>query len=198
MDTVNTDKNYDHLLQSYITEQNKSEFYKRQASRLQQDNERLKEILDPEFSEFDIHEQGLISPFDWTEEDINKHVTSIIGCDKDFPTGYNVLVKLWIPPEENEYGVLLTEHSRTKEMLTSVTGQVLRMGKSAFRDRARFPTGPLITYGQWGLFREHTRQVVQRNGHRIAYIHDDRFVAVIEDPSTLKTAFELQFEHTDN
>ena len=72
------------------------------------------------------------------------------------------------------------------------------MGKSAFRDHARFPTGPLVTYGQWGLFREHTRQVVERNGHRIAYIHDDRFVSVVEDPSTLKTAFELQFEHVDN
>jgi len=155
-------------------------------------------MKDKFFYEFDSHEEGLKSPFDWTKEEINEHVLSVLGCDKDFPTGYNVLVKLWIPPEENEYGVMLTEHSRTKEMLTSVTGQVLRMGKSAFRDRARFPTGPLITYGQWGLFREHTRQVVQRNGHRIAYIHDDRFVAVVEDPASLKTAFELQFEHVDN
>ena len=150
------------------------------------------------FYEFDPLEEGLRSPFAWTKEEIHAHAESILGKDTFFPTGYHILIKLWMPPKVDEFGLESSDHSLKKKMITGTVGQVIRMGRQAFRDAKRFPTGPLATYGQWAVFKEHARQVFEVNEHRIATIHDDRFVGITTDPNDFKSAFDLTFEHRDD
>lgn len=163
---------------------------------------KLAEFKDPEepkyYYEFDPLEEGLKSPFDWTIDEIHNHALDVLGVDTFFPTGYHILIKLWIPPEIDKHGLVNTDHARNKKMITGTVGQVIRMGKQAFKDQRRFPTGPLATYGQWAVFKEHARQVFEVNGHRVATIHDDRFVGITFDPEDFKSSFDLTFEHRDD
>lgn len=132
---------------------------------------------------------------DWTEEEIHAHAMREVGSDDLDPRGFYVLVKLWNPPERDKNGILLPDHVRYKDMITSTVGKVIRMGNDAFRDEGRFPSGPLITIGEWGVFRNLDRQMVATNGTRMAFMHDDRFVCVTRKPQALQSTFDLEYEH---
>ena len=134
-------------------------------------------------------------PFDWTSEEIHELVMQEIGQDTVFPRGYQVLIKLWMPSSTLESGLELTDHMQRNERITTTIGKVLRMGSEAFREVRRFPGGPTITFGEWGIFRSSERQLVQCGAHYLAFLNDDRFVGVTTNPAELKTTFDLEYEH---
>lgn len=134
----------------------------------------------------------------WSLAEIEKLVMDEVGCDLIVPRGYNVLVSLWVPPEMDDHGLHLTDHAVKKGTIQSTLGKIIRMGADAFTDRARFPSGPTVTYGEWGIFRGSERQPIGINGKRLALIHDDRFIAATGDPNSLQTSFELEFEWANN
>ncbi len=109
------------------------------------------------------------SPFEWTEEEIHDLVMEEVGEDTLFPRGYQVLIKLWMPPRELDdgCGLIRTDHMMRNERITTNIGRVLRMGSEAFREQRRF----------------------------LAHLNDDRFIAMTSDPSNKKTTFDLEYEH---
>jgi len=133
-------------------------------------------------------------PKDWTKEEINKLVMDEIGVDETFPRGYHLLVKLWQPAAATEVGLLRGDHLIKKGTIQCTIGKVLRMGADAFTDAHRFPSGPLVTYGEWGIFRGSERQQIGKAEKRLALIHDDRFIATDTNPDSLITSFELEHE----
>lgn len=137
------------------------------------------------------------SPFEWTEEEIHDLVMQEVGEDTLFPRGYQVLIKLWMPPREldNGSGLIRTDHMMRNERITTNIGRVLRMGSSAFREQRRFPDGPTVTFGEWVVFRTGERNLIQCGEHFLANLNDDRFLAMTTDPSNKKTTFDLEFEH---
>lgn len=138
---------------------------------------------------------GFTSPFLWTEDEIHDLVMKEVGSDTLFPRGFNVLIKIWSPPKEYDSGLVRTDHSRRNESITTRIGKILRMGNDAFRDPSRFPSGPLVTYGEWGIFRASERELMNVNDMYLATVHDDRFIMATTDPANVKTTFDLEFEH---
>ncbi len=145
-----------------------------------------------------VENTGIIEfkcPFEWTEEDIHSLVMSELGEDTVKPRGFQVLIKLWMPPLQYDSGLYRTDHIQRNERITTTIGKVLRMGSEAFREERRFPGGATVSFGEWGIFRSSERQLVQCGEHYLAFLNDDRFVGVTINPSQLKTTFDLEYEH---
>ena len=73
------------------------------------------------------------------------------------PVGYRVLIAL--PNVEDtfgESGLLKAESTRREEYILSTVGSVLDMGKEAYSDKERFPTGPWCKVGDHVMFRANT------------------------------------------
>lgn len=134
------------------------------------------------------------APHLWTEEEIHALVMEQVGVDETFPRGYQILVKVWSPPRELGGGFERSDHEIKNATGTSSVGIILRMGNDAFKDRSLFPTGPIVSYGEWAIFRGMERQKVMKAGQELAFVNDDRFIGVEENPSTLKTHFDVSYE----
>lgn len=130
----------------------------------------------------------------WTEQEIKQLVLESIGVDEVYPRGYQLLILLWKPSERDHNGLYITDQEIKNTTQSTMIGKVLRMGHDAFKDEVRFPSGPLVTYGEWAIFRGSERQRIRKNGHDLAFVNDDRFLGVDQNPSTLQTHFDLQFE----
>ena len=134
-------------------------------------------------------------PADWTSEDIHELVMKEVGVDILYPRGFEILVKLWMPPEEDGTGIASTDNSRRNERITTRVGRILRMGPEAFSDPARFPAGPRATYNEWIIFRSMERDLIRVNDHYLAHIHDDRIRLMVTQPELVQTTFDLEYEH---
>lgn len=131
---------------------------------------------------------------EWTEEEIHNLVIEHVGRDETFARGYSILIMLWSPPKVDEYGLEYTEQSLRNKSIESTMGLILRMGADAFTDGARFPSGPLVTYGEWGIFRGGQRQVMEVDGKKIAFVTDDRFIGVTLNPTKITTGIQLEHD----
>jgi len=130
----------------------------------------------------------------WTAQDVHELVLENIGVDETYPRGYQLLILLWRPSEVDAHGLYTPDNEIRNTTQSTMMGKVLRMGPDAFRDPVRFPSGPLVTYGEWAIFRGSERQRIRKNGHDLAFVNDDRFLGVDTNPATLQTHFDLQFE----
>jgi hypothetical protein len=138
-------------------------------------------------------------PFLWqkTPKLIHDLVMTEVGSDEISPRGFQVLIKLWTPPEQSELGWDNNDHYKRGQMQMATIGKVLRMGAEAFCDIGRFPLGPRITYGEWAIFRGTERQKIEVNGIMLAFVNDDRFMGVAKDPTKVQTSFDLEHDWSD-
>lgn len=134
----------------------------------------------------------------WTPEEIHQLVMDEIGEDTYFPRGFQVYVKLYAPLNElmdqDPYSLKMPEHEKNNNITQTRIGKILRMGGDAFTDLSRFPSGPLVTYGEYGIWRLGSRDMQVVNGIKVACIDDDRFLSSTTNPVNLKTAFSLETE----
>ena len=133
-------------------------------------------------------------PHQWTHDEINELVLNEIGRDDIFARGYNILLKLWFPPESDENGLVQSDHAIRNSAVETTVGKILRMGRSAFGNPSRFPDGPLGTYGEWVMFRTGQRQIFEVNGIRLAHIADDRILGPVDDPEHVITGIQMEFD----
>ena len=131
----------------------------------------------------------------WTIDKIHKLVMEEVGEDILFPRGFEILVKLWIPPVDDGSGIALTDHGRRNERITTRVGRVLRIGPEAYSDHNRFPYGPRCDYNEWIVFRSMERDLIRVNDHYLAHIHDDRVRLMTTHPERIQTTFDLEYEH---
>jgi hypothetical protein len=136
-----------------------------------------------------------IEPKKWTEEQVHSLVMDEVGIDILFPVGFELLVKLWMPPEDDGSGILSTDHGRRNERIMTRVGKIIRMGPEAFKDISRFPMGPRATYGDWIIFRSMERDLIRIGEHDLAHLHDDRVRLITTAPDLIKTSFDLEYEH---
>jgi hypothetical protein len=135
-------------------------------------------------------------PYLWTPAEIHDLVMEEVGEDQTFARGYEILVKLWMPPKSVTIGNVtteLTDKEVHEKMQQCRIGKVLRMGRECFTDRNRFPFGPRVTYGEWATFRGVERDKYKKGEIMLASVHDDRFVLSDSNPNTLQTSFDLEF-----
>ena len=98
------------------------------------------------------------------------------------PQGYKLLIALPDPEEKTEGGIIKSAKSLQEESVGSITGMVLKMGKDAYADKKRFPSGAYCKEGDWIMMRSYSGTRFMVHGQEFRLINDDSVEAVIEDP----------------
>ena len=105
------------------------------------------------------------------------------------PVGYRVLVAM--PQVEEAFeGTELLKSVTTKnhEQVMSIIGVVIDMGKQAYSDQDRFPTGPWCKQGDYVMFRANTGTRFKVGKQEYRLMNDDSIEAVVDDPSVVARA----------
>jgi co-chaperonin GroES (HSP10) len=98
------------------------------------------------------------------------------------PKGFKLLIALPEFKEVTDSGIYLPEQVREKESLATIVGFVLKMGDMAYKDGAKFPSGPWCKQGDWVLFRAYSGTRIKIHGQEFRLINDDTVEAVVDDP----------------
>ena len=99
------------------------------------------------------------------------------------PVGYRILVAM--PQVEDTYGdsgILKSSREVHLDTVMSTIGLVLDMGKQAYTDEGRFPTGPWCKQGDYVMFRMNTGTRFKVGGVEYRLMNDDSIEAVVADP----------------
>jgi len=103
------------------------------------------------------------------------------------PVGYRVLIAM--PEVEDTYGesgIIKSSREVQLDTVMSTIGLVLDMGKQAYSDKERFPTGPWCKQGDYVMFRMNTGTRFKVSGVEYRLMNDDSIEAVVTDPRGVK------------
>lgn len=104
------------------------------------------------------------------------------------PKGYRILCAVPQVEEEFEGGLIKADETRKVEEQTTVVLFVVKLGDLAYKDEARFPTGPWCQEGDFVLTRPYSGTRVVIHGREFRIINDDTVEAVVEDPRGIRRA----------
>tara|TARA_R100001463_G_C3423281_1_gene210528 strand:+ start:66 stop:425 length:360 start_codon:yes stop_codon:yes gene_type:complete len=116
------------------------------------------------------------------------------NTDKDIlkklpePKGYRLLIAIPKVDEKTEGGIIRAESSRKQEEVATICGLVIKMGPDAYKDSARFPSGPWCKKDDWVIFRPYSGTRVTIFGEEFRIINDDTVEAVVDDPKGVNRA----------
>ena len=102
------------------------------------------------------------------------------------PSGYHILCA--IPESEKEFDNGLAkadETMRNEETLTTVLF-VVDLGPDCYVDKAKFPTGPWCSKGDFVLVRPHAGTRLVIHGREFRIINDDSVEGVVSDPRGIR------------
>ena len=105
------------------------------------------------------------------------------------PVGYRILVAM--PEVEDTYGesgIIKSSKDMHQEYIMSTIGVVLDMGKQAYSDKERFPTGPWCKTGDYVMFRANTGTRFKVGNTEFRLMNDDSVEAVVADPRAVARA----------
>ena len=104
------------------------------------------------------------------------------------PKGYHLLCM--VPKVESEYdsGLVKAEETVRVEEQTTIVLFVAKVGDLAYKDPARFPTGPWCKTGDFVLVRPYAGTRLKLYGTEWRIINDDSVEATVEDPRGLSRA----------
>lgn len=98
------------------------------------------------------------------------------------PMGYHILCMLPNAEEKYESGLVKSGLTQHYEEILSPVLFVMKLGKDAYKDEKRFPSGPLCKEGDFILVRPNTGTRLKIHGQEFRIINDDSVEAVVEDP----------------
>ena len=102
------------------------------------------------------------------------------------PSGFKLLCA--VPHIEEEYagGIIKAESTVKAEEQTTVVLFVVKVGPDAYKDTARFPSGPWCKVGDFVLTRPYsgTRVVI----HGKEFRNDDTVEGIVDDPRGIRRA----------
>jgi len=125
-------------------------------------------------TEFDVNAIDLSSVLNVTAKEKAKQVPD--------PVTYHLLCMLPEAQEEYEGGLLKAKETMHYEELLSPVLFVAKIGPDAFKDSARFPSGPSCAVGDFVLVRPNTGTRMKIHGTEWRLINDDSVQAVVQDP----------------
>jgi co-chaperonin GroES (HSP10) len=105
------------------------------------------------------------------------------------PTGYKLLCM--VPKIEDTYGdsgIIKSSDTVRAEEQTTLVLFVAKIGPDAYKDTAKFPTGPWCKQGDFIITRAYTGTRVQIHGTEWRIINDDSVDGVVEDPRGISRA----------
>jgi hypothetical protein len=127
-------------------------------------------------------------------EALAKCAHMLAGKDLDamqfpLPTGYFVMVLQYIRAEGRALpggGMLYyADQTRKEDEYQGRVGLVLRLGPDAYRDTAKYPSGPWVKVGDWVTWPalENVAQRQKYHGLILGFLPDDRLVGIDVDPA---------------
>lgn len=105
------------------------------------------------------------------------------------PTGYKLLCM--VPKIEDTYGdsgLIKASDTVKAEEQTTLVLFVAKLGPDAYKDTAKFPTGPWCKEGDFIITRAYTGTRVKIHGTEWRIINDDTVDGVVEDPRGISRA----------
>lgn len=96
--------------------------------------------------------------------------------------GYRILCA--VPQVEDTYkgGILKSDKAKDIEEHSTVVLFVMKLGDTAYKDEARFPTGPWCKEGDFVITRAYSGTRIKIFGNEFRIINDDTVEAVVDDP----------------
>lgn len=98
-------------------------------------------------------------------------------------TGYKIVCA--VPPSDDKFDdsvIVKAGISKTIEEQTTVVLFVVEIGPDAYKDPAKFPSGPWCKVGDFVLVRAYSGTRVKIHGREFRIINDDQVDATVEDP----------------
>lgn len=104
------------------------------------------------------------------------------------PVTYHLLCAVPEVDDKYESGLVKADKTRYYEEIVSPVLFVLDMGPDAYKDVARFPSGPSCKKGDFVLVRPNTGTRIKIDGQELRIINDDSVEAVVSDPRGIQRA----------
>lgn len=104
------------------------------------------------------------------------------------PATYHLLCVLPEVEEEYESGLVKAGQTLHYEEVLSPVLFVVKVGPDAYKDTARFPSGPSCKVGDFVLVRPNTGTRIKIHGKEFRIINDDSVEAVVQDPRGISRA----------
>jgi co-chaperonin GroES (HSP10) len=104
------------------------------------------------------------------------------GLQLPDPKGYRILCAIPEAEETYESGLVKAGSVRSIEEHSTVVLFVVKVGDLAYKDEARFPTGPWCKEGDFVLTRAYAGTRFKIHGREFRIINDDTVEGVVQDP----------------
>ena len=142
-------------------------------------------------SHVEAHEAGL------AQELIDQQFIAMTGKPFDMrPAGYLVALKIYVEPDE--LSVVETDDGKSvtlyrpismqaEEKYQSCSALVCALGPEAYQGEKYSDSGPWCKVGDWVMIPRYEATAVSYRGVAVALIPDDRIMAVITDPTDVKS-----------
>lgn len=98
------------------------------------------------------------------------------------PCGYQMLVSLPKIEEKYDSGLVKADSVVRSDEIATVVAFVVRLGPDAYKDNAKFPTGPYCKEGDFVLLRAYQGNRFKIHGVEFRMINDDSVIGVVIDP----------------
>lgn len=98
------------------------------------------------------------------------------------PCGYKILIALPQAEEAFEGGILKADITRKQEEVSTVIACVLEVGPDAYKDAAKFPSGPWCEEGDYVVIRAYSGTRFKLYGKEFRLVNDDSIEGVVPDP----------------
>ena len=105
------------------------------------------------------------------------------------PSGYRLLCM--VPKIEDTFGdsvIVKSEKIQHVEEQTTMVLFVAKVGPDAYKDTAKFPSGPWCNVGDFVIVRSYTGTRIKIHGTEWRIINDDSVDGVVEDPRGIARA----------
>jgi co-chaperonin GroES (HSP10) len=125
-------------------------------------------------TEFDVQAVNLSGVLNATAEEKARQLPD--------PSSFYILTVLPDIDEEYDSGILKAGKTIHYEELLSPVLFVVKIGPDAYKDKSKFPSGPLCKTGDFVIVRPNTGTRLKIHGKEFRLIHDDCVEAVVQDP----------------
>lgn len=98
------------------------------------------------------------------------------------PATFHLLCAIPDTDKAYESGIIKADSTKHYEELMTAVLFVVKIGPDAYRDTARFPTGPACKVGDFVLVRPNTGTRLKIHGREFRLIADDSVQATVLDP----------------
>ena len=101
------------------------------------------------------------------------------------PTGWRILILPYQGKGKTAGGIFLPTETVERSQISTQVGYVLKLGPLAYKDTAKFPSGPWCAEKQWVMFARYAGSRFQIDGGEVRILNDDEVLATILDPEDI-------------